>query len=164
MSLRTAPCPGCGATLTFLSAASVCIVCPYCGGGSMRTDRALESFGTVAELAPIESPLTLYQAGRFGGVGYTAVGLLQLDHGAGPWNEWCLLFDDGTWGWYAEAQGQTLFTRKDEVEQAWKLVGDILKTTEVEGGPTPFPYDAGSWGPTEADQLLARDGRVWRRL
>lgn len=80
----------------------------------MRTDRALESFGTVAELAPIESPLELYLTGRFGGTGWTAVGLLQLDHGAGPWNEWCLLFDDGTWGWYAEAQGQTLFTRKVE--------------------------------------------------
>jgi len=114
VSLRTVPCPGCGATLTFQSAASVCIVCPYCGGGSMRTDRALESFGTVAELAPIESPLELYHTGRFGGLGWTAVGLLQLDHGAGPWNEWCLLFDDGTWGWYAEAQGQTLLTRKVE--------------------------------------------------
>ncbi len=114
MTLRTVPCPGCGATLTFMSAASICIVCPYCGGGSMRTDRALESFGTVAELAPIESPLELYQTGRHAGVGFTAVGLIQLDHGAGPWNEWCLLFDDGTWGWYAEAQGQTLFTRRVE--------------------------------------------------
>ena len=114
MSRRTVPCPGCGATLTFQSAASVCIVCPYCGGGSMRTDRALEAFGTVAELAPIESPLELHQSGRLGGLGYTAVGLIQLDHGAGPWNEWCLLFDDGTWGWYAEAQGQTLLTRKVE--------------------------------------------------
>jgi glucose-6-phosphate 1-dehydrogenase len=28
-----------------------------------------------------------------------------------------------------------------------------------------FPnYAAGSWGPAEADELLARDGRVWRRI
>jgi hypothetical protein len=39
------------------------------------------------------------------------VGQVQLDHGRGPWNEWCLAFDDGSWGWLAEAQGELLFTR-----------------------------------------------------
>ncbi|HWE24176.1 MAG TPA: glucose-6-phosphate dehydrogenase [Myxococcales bacterium] len=58
---------------------------------------------------------------------------------------------------------QTLFTRKDEVEAAWKLVGGILETVEVADAPPPHPYEAGTWGPPEADELLARDGRVWRR-
>jgi len=58
---------------------------------------------------------------------------------------------------------QTLFTRKDEVEAAWKLVGGILGVTESPEAPPPFPYAAGSWGPREAEALLASDGRAWRR-
>jgi glucose-6-phosphate 1-dehydrogenase len=59
---------------------------------------------------------------------------------------------------------QTLFTRKDEVEAAWKIVGSILKVTESSEFPAPFPYPAGTWGPPAADELLAQDGRAWRRL
>jgi glucose-6-phosphate 1-dehydrogenase len=59
---------------------------------------------------------------------------------------------------------QTLFTRKDEVEAAWKIVGSILDVTEAEGAPAPHPYPSGIWGPEEADELLSRDGRAWRRL
>jgi glucose-6-phosphate 1-dehydrogenase len=58
---------------------------------------------------------------------------------------------------------QTLFTRKDEVEAAWKLVDGILQVVEARDAPAPFPYEAGTWGPRAADELLARDGRVWRR-
>ena len=59
---------------------------------------------------------------------------------------------------------QTLFTRKDEVEAAWKIVGSILKVTESPEAPAPIPYESGTWGPRAADQLLAQDGRAWRRL
>ena len=59
---------------------------------------------------------------------------------------------------------QTLFTRKDEVEAAWKIVGNLLKVIESPDAPAPFPYEAGTWGPPEADELMQRDGRVWRRL
>ena len=58
---------------------------------------------------------------------------------------------------------QTLFTRKDEVEAAWKLVDGILKTIEAPDAGPPSPYEAGTWGPKESDHLLARDGRAWRR-
>ena len=111
MTLRTGSCGGCGATLEFASAATVLVVCPHCGGASWRSDRDLAYVGKVAEVAPIASPLSLGETGRFEGVGWTCVGQLQLDHGRGPWNEWCLLFDDGSWRWYAEAQGEALLTR-----------------------------------------------------
>jgi glucose-6-phosphate 1-dehydrogenase len=59
---------------------------------------------------------------------------------------------------------QTLFTRTDEVEAAWKLVDGVLKVTEAADGPTPYAYAAGSWGPSESDELLAAGGHAWRRL
>jgi glucose-6-phosphate 1-dehydrogenase len=58
----------------------------------------------------------------------------------------------------------TLFTRRDEVEQAWEIVNSIIEGWQ-EQAPADIPkYEAGSWGPEEADRLIARDGRVWRRL
>ncbi|GAC1401006.1 MAG: glucose-6-phosphate dehydrogenase [Chloroflexota bacterium] len=55
----------------------------------------------------------------------------------------------------------TLFARTDEVEAAWSLVTPILEAQE-QGQPMPT-YPAGSWGPAEADDLLAQDEHRWRR-
>jgi glucose-6-phosphate 1-dehydrogenase len=56
----------------------------------------------------------------------------------------------------------TLFIRSDEVQQAWRIVEPLLESFE-EGEPPVARYDAGTWGPPEADALLAADGRRWRR-
>jgi glucose-6-phosphate 1-dehydrogenase len=57
----------------------------------------------------------------------------------------------------------TLFTRWDEVERAWEILDPLIQMWKTE--PADFPnYAAGTWGPQEADLLLARDGREWRRL
>ncbi|HEY2614343.1 MAG TPA: glucose-6-phosphate dehydrogenase [Chthoniobacterales bacterium] len=59
----------------------------------------------------------------------------------------------------------TLFARRDEVEEAWAFVDVIENAWAAKDDPPPLlEYPAGSWGPDEADQLLARDGRAWRRL
>ena len=55
----------------------------------------------------------------------------------------------------------TLFIRRDEVEQAWRIVGPVLETWHDEA-VILGRYAAGTWGPAEADQLLERDGRTWR--
>ena len=57
---------------------------------------------------------------------------------------------------------QTLFTRADEVEQAWQVIDPILAAWETL--PPPEVYEAGTWGPRGAEVLLAKDGRRWRRL
>lgn len=58
----------------------------------------------------------------------------------------------------------TLFTRADEVESAWEVVSSILDAWR-DMPPPDFPnYEAGTSGPDEADELLKRDGRSWRRL
>jgi glucose-6-phosphate 1-dehydrogenase len=58
----------------------------------------------------------------------------------------------------------SLFTRADEVEEAWGIVDPIIDSW-ADAPPPDFPnYEAGSWGPEEADELLARDGRRWRRI
>jgi glucose-6-phosphate 1-dehydrogenase len=59
----------------------------------------------------------------------------------------------------------TLFARRDEVEEAWAFIDPIENAwAQKENAPPLSFYSAGSWGPQEADELLARDGRAWRRL
>ena len=54
-----------------------------------------------------------------------------------------------------------LFTRQDEVEQQWRFVDLIARAWSEGHGDLPL-YPAGTWGPAEADLLIARDGRAWR--
>lgn len=57
----------------------------------------------------------------------------------------------------------TLFARRDEVEAAWELVTSVLDVWR-ENPPRDLPnYESGTWGPEAATELLARDGRRWRR-
>jgi glucose-6-phosphate 1-dehydrogenase len=60
---------------------------------------------------------------------------------------------------------QTLFTRGDEVEAAWRILTPLLEVWDAPTDPTAIPfYEAGAWGPVEAELLLNRDNRKWRRL
>ncbi len=57
----------------------------------------------------------------------------------------------------------TLFTRSDEVQASWALITPIQENWD-NTPPPQFPnYEAGSWGPAAADDLLGT-GRKWRRL
>ena len=58
----------------------------------------------------------------------------------------------------------TLFNRSDAVELSWELVDPILAHWREQGQQGLVPYQAGSWGPPEADDLIERDGRQWQRL
>jgi len=57
----------------------------------------------------------------------------------------------------------TLFARRDEVEQAWMFVDAIRAAWEKTPDDLNF-YPSGSWGPSEADDLIKRHGATWRRL
>ncbi|MFC1413739.1 glucose-6-phosphate dehydrogenase [Streptacidiphilus sp. N1-12] len=54
-----------------------------------------------------------------------------------------------------------LFPRHQEVEESWKILDPIEAYWDKHGKPAP--YESGTWGPAEADEMLARDGRSWRR-
>lgn len=58
----------------------------------------------------------------------------------------------------------TLFARADEVDLSWQLVDPIINLWENNPEVPLVSYEAGGWGPHEADLLLTRGGRRWRRL
>jgi len=62
----------------------------------------------------------------------------------------------------AMAGDSTLFVRRDEAEKAWEWVDQVAESWDA-ARVQPQPYFAGTWGPREADALLARTGRAWNR-
>jgi glucose-6-phosphate 1-dehydrogenase len=56
----------------------------------------------------------------------------------------------------------SLFARSDEIDRAWQLVDPILHICESPEAPPLVDYEPGSWGPVEADQFMAGDGRSWQ--
>lgn len=56
----------------------------------------------------------------------------------------------------------TLYARRDMTERGWEIVMPILEAWQ--SAKPSFPnYEAGTWGPEAADELLEKDGRQWRK-
>jgi len=55
---------------------------------------------------------------------------------------------------------QTLFPRNEEVDASWQVIDPL---EDFWTGTKPQKYRAGEWGPRAADEMLAAEGRVWRR-
>lgn len=66
--------------------------------------------------------------------------------------------------WDCIVGDSTLFARVDEVEQSWKIYTPILKHWAENPAQNLASYQAGSWGPKEADEMMAKDNRSWRIL
>jgi len=58
----------------------------------------------------------------------------------------------------------TLFQRADMVEAAWAIVDPVLEVWNAIPDRDFPDYAAGTWGPEEADRLLAADGRLWKNI
>ena len=54
-----------------------------------------------------------------------------------------------------------LFPRHEEVESQWRILDPILQHWAKSGKPEQ--YASGGWGPRSAYEMMARDGRTWRR-
>jgi len=92
------------------------------------------------EVAPVDMDFSYAEA--FGETAAPAYGTLLLDVMIGE---------------------MTLFTRSDEVEAAWKVIDPLLNYWEQNPDTPMATYAAGSWGPAEADALIAEDGAHWRQ-
>jgi glucose-6-phosphate 1-dehydrogenase len=62
----------------------------------------------------------------------------------------------------AVAGDATLFIRRDEVESAWRIVDPIRESWKQKPLSDQEFYEAGTWGPQAADELLAPSGHAWR--
>ncbi|HLZ34230.1 MAG TPA: glucose-6-phosphate dehydrogenase [Nitrospira sp.] len=66
--------------------------------------------------------------------------------------------------WDVMNNDPTLFMREDQIEAAWRFLMPVLEVW-ANSRPRNFPnYAAGTWGPKAADELIGRDGHIWRTI
>jgi hypothetical protein len=100
----------------FKTGSGVVVICEFCNSVVARTDRGIEDLGKVSDVTDSGSPLEVNLRGVYLGVAFGLTGRAQLQHAAGGfWDEWYAAFEDGRWGWLAEAQGRFYLTFQIEV-------------------------------------------------
>ncbi len=113
--MLTLNCTSCGAEVVFRSKASVFAVCSFCKSTLVRQDMNLSLIGKMSDLQYDLTPVQLGTTGKYGGKRFDVIGRLKVSYSDGFWNEWYVIFDDGSTGWLAEAQGfwAMCFSRED---------------------------------------------------
>jgi hypothetical protein len=104
MSGPTANCPNCGAQIRFLWSSAVQTTCAFCKSILVRTDLDLKKVGQVADLPPDASPIQIGTQGVFENKSFLVVGRIIYEYEQGGWNEWHIVYNDGSSGWLADAQ------------------------------------------------------------
>src|SRR5713226_9426860 len=104
MSERVANCPNCGAPIKFLWSGAVQTTCEYCHSILVRRDVDLEKVGVVADLPRDVSPIQIATEGVYRNKAFQVVGRILYEYEEGGWNEWHIVFQDGTTGWLSDAQ------------------------------------------------------------
>jgi len=79
-------------------------VCPHCRSVLVRRDLDLSKVGEVADLPADPSSIQIGTTGRFADAAFKVTGRIVYEYDAGTWNEWHLLFADGSSGWLSDAQ------------------------------------------------------------
>jgi len=104
MSATTANCPNCGAPVNFRWSAAVQTTCEFCHSILVRTDIDLKKVGQVADLPPDSSPIQIGTEGVYENRSFMVVGRIMYEFDQGGWNEWNIVYNDGTYGWLSDAQ------------------------------------------------------------
>jgi hypothetical protein len=158
MSQPISNCPNCGAPVQFRWSGAAQTACPFCKSIIVRTDIELKNVGEVADLPPDPSPIQLLTTGAFGGQRFDVTGRLVYEYENGGWNEWHIVFADGSSGWLSDAQLQYAISRLAPAQplptQAEISRGKVMSFNNVDfevatltvarykgfEGELPFPY------------------------
>lgn len=134
MSLHL-PCPNCGADVVFRSPALPNRVCDHCRTMLVRSDAGIAQLGTAAVLPFDVSPVQIGMRGIADAKAFEVIGRVRWSWTDGAWNEWLLLFEDGSTAWLGEAMGQfMLLWQHPFAEVRSKTVKNIMKGENPEPG------------------------------
>lgn len=104
MSAPAANCPSCGAPVTFRWSSAVQTTCEFCHSILVRTDVDLKKVGQVADLPADASPIQIGSEGAYQNKSFVVIGRIMYEYEQGGWNEWHVVYNDGTSGWLSDAQ------------------------------------------------------------
>jgi ribosomal protein S27E len=144
-------CPNCGAEVGFRSPALPSRVCDYCQTILVRSGGGVEAVGKAAALPFDVSPIQVGLRGTFETRGFEVLGRVRWGWTDGSWNEWLLLFDDGSNAWLGEAMGQYMLLRERPVSEILAPAVQALAA----GGTVPI----GSEAEVDGEILIVSDAR-----
>jgi hypothetical protein len=104
MSQPAANCPNCGAPVEFRWSGAVQTTCDYCHSILVRRDVNLEKVGEVGDLPREATPIQIGTEGVYRNKAFQVVGRILYEYEEGGWNEWHIVFSDGTSAWLSDAQ------------------------------------------------------------
>jgi len=104
MSAPAANCPNCGAPVTFRWSSAVQTTCEFCHSILVRTDVELKKVGQVADLPADASPIQIGTEGAYQNKSFVVIGRIIYEYEQGGWNEWHVVYNDGSNGWLSDAQ------------------------------------------------------------
>jgi ribosomal protein L37AE/L43A len=125
LTLFSSTCPGCGAPLTFRSAASTTAVCDFCKSTIARSADQLEKIGVQGDLIEDYSRIQIGSEGQYDHVKFSVVGRIQLRYEQGVWNEWYVLQNDGKTAWLSDASGQYSWSTPQTITTSLPEYDDI---------------------------------------
>jgi hypothetical protein len=132
MSEVSANCPSCGAPVQFRWSSAVQTVCPFCHSILVRTDLNLQKVGQVADLPPDPSPISLWTEGTYRGKTFQVLGRILYEWEGGGWNEWHIVFSDGSSGWLSDAQLQYAVSFLVDSAPALPPAAQVFRGTQLE--------------------------------
>ncbi len=144
-------CPNCGAEVSFRSPALPSRVCDYCQTILVRSGGGIEAMGKAAVLPFDVSPVMMGMRGTFDNKSFEVIGRVRWGWTDGSWNEWLLLFNDGSAAWLGEAMGQFMLTR----ERAIGELTDPAIRKLIDGEEVPVGTEIG----LDGELLIVSDAR-----
>src|SRR5215471_9059801 len=127
MTQPAGTCPNCGAKIVFRWSSSVQTVCEYCKSILVRTDVDLRKVGEVADLPPDSSPIQIGSEGQYQNKSFVVVGRILYEYEQGGWNEWHLIYNDGSSGWLSDAQLEYDLSWLSNPPTAWPAKENIQR-------------------------------------
>src|SRR5205085_11397584 len=85
-------------------------VCEFCRATVVKDEGSVRDLGKMSDVLEDYSPVQIGTSGVTAGRAFTVVGRIQLRYASGIWNEWFLLFDDGSNGWLGDSSGRYAIT------------------------------------------------------
>ncbi|MES2299657.1 MAG: DUF4178 domain-containing protein [Pseudomonadota bacterium] len=167
--MQIVSCPSCGAQVEFKSHAAVMAVCEFCQATLMKELDAVKDIGKMSAVLEDYSQIQIGTSGKFGGRPFAVIGRIQLRWAAGMWNEWYLLFEDGSTSWLGDSSGLYTLTTERAMAGALPAFGDIMpgrrfsiggsgytasevRNAECIGGQGELPFKVGQgWQAKVAD-------------
>ncbi len=127
MSAPASNCPNCGAPVTFRWSSAVQTTCEFCHSILVRTDVDLKKVGEVADLPADASPIQIGSEGAFGNESFVVIGRILYEYEQGGWNEWHIVYNDGSSGWLSDAQLEYDVSRLKQLAAALPPANELTR-------------------------------------